>query len=303
MDGKLTNKAIEIAFAATGDYAPMVLTTMLSIVENTHEHINFHILAENFQDKDKFILKDFLYPFDASVEFINIESNLKIFKGAQRGWFKSYIIYARILIPELIACSKVIYMDADIIVNYDIKELWDIDLHCNDKEYPLAASIDVSVNKEAKNILKKIQLAPNHQYFNSGVLIINGERWREEKITQRIVNIVKDTTLTFKFPDQDALNIYFDNNNYLLFEGEYNSSPFFAKQNGEKCKQKCYHYLVEKPWADESVAEADIFWNYAKRTPYYEQLQTLLKENIAKKILYKQKLKEFTATARQRIPM
>ena len=37
----------------------------------------------------------------------------------------------RLLIPDLLECPKVIYFDCDVLVNLDIRELWDIDLEGN----------------------------------------------------------------------------------------------------------------------------------------------------------------------------
>jgi lipopolysaccharide biosynthesis glycosyltransferase len=137
-----TSSSIEICFAASGDYAPFVATTALSIIENTNESVNFHVLTENFEEKDKQILTDFIVGAalpshcNVTIDFIDVSEKLQQFSGTQLCWFKSYIPYARILIPELFPkIDKAIYMDIDIIVNCDIRELWDIDFYSNRNEY------------------------------------------------------------------------------------------------------------------------------------------------------------------------
>ncbi|MEB0233451.1 glycosyltransferase, partial [Undibacterium sp. 10I3] len=47
-------------------------------------------------------------------------------------------------------------------------------------------------------------------YFNSGVMLINVQRWLAAEITQAtIASILKDGK-SFRFPDQDALNVVLD---------------------------------------------------------------------------------------------
>jgi lipopolysaccharide biosynthesis glycosyltransferase len=208
-----------------------------------------------------------------------------MFYGVQLGWHKSYITYARFLISELTHLSKVIYMDVDIIVNCDIKELWDIDFHCEGKEYAIAAIKGYKNNENSR-----LNLSANHCYFNSGLLVVNCDKWRKDKIFQELLEIARHTLIKLKYADQDVLNIYFDN--YLPFDETYNSQPYFVK---EECKEtynpKCYHFTQEKPWLKKDCFKNEIFWKYAEKTPYYEQLiYNINNKTVMEK---KQKEKEF----------
>ena len=73
--------------------------------------------------------------------------------------------------------NRIIYLDADLLFNRDIQELWDIDIN----DYCLAAVPDLNVKKgyiwtyptRGKVIEKSI-------YFNSGVLYMNLENIRKK---------------------------------------------------------------------------------------------------------------------------
>jgi lipopolysaccharide biosynthesis glycosyltransferase len=277
----MNQNSIEIVFAATGDYAPFVATAALSIIENTNERVNFHVLTENFKPEDENTIKDFFADYNnVSFEFIDVIEKLKIFADAQLCWFKSHIPYARILIPEILPqLSKAIYMDIDIICNCNIKELWDIDFQYQGKEYALAA---MKGWRPCDNDIKNLAISPEHKYFNNGVLILNCDKWRKDKIAQALLKIAMEAKIKFKYPTQDVFNICFDNSNYIPFDNAYNYQPVYMKHIDDS-KVKIVHYTMDKPWNDETCAFSNLFWTHARHTPYYEFFTNKLNKIMAAK--------------------
>jgi lipopolysaccharide biosynthesis glycosyltransferase len=51
------------------------------------------------------------------------------------------------------------------------------------------------------------QINPQDPYFNSGVLLIDTERWRSLDIRKRCIEYLTQTAGNRRFPDQDALNV------------------------------------------------------------------------------------------------
>jgi lipopolysaccharide biosynthesis glycosyltransferase len=285
----MKNEPIEIFFIATGNYAPFVATTALSIIENLSVEtrhatsLHFHVLTENFKEEDKRIIVGALRatPLHCNItmDFIDVSEQLKMFESAQLVWFKSYIPYARILIPELFPeINKAIYMDVDIIVNCDIAELWNIDFYNKDTEYALAAAEGYKENYAIENF----GISPEHNYFNNGLLLLNCRKWREEMIAEKLLEIASESKFKFQYPTQDIFNIYFDNNNYVPFDAIYNYQPWFTKHI-EESNAKLIHYTREKPWENENCPLSESFWKIAEKTPYYEFFIEKLKKNrIAK---------------------
>ncbi|CZC53275.1 SP_1767 family glycosyltransferase [Streptococcus pneumoniae] len=78
----------------------------------------------------------------------------------------SSITYARYFIPEYVPEDKVLYLDSDLIVNTSLEKLFSICL----EEKSLAAV------KDTDGIT-----------FNTGVLLINNEKWRQEKLKERLI--------------------------------------------------------------------------------------------------------------------
>jgi lipopolysaccharide biosynthesis glycosyltransferase len=283
----MNKNPIQIFFIASGNYAPFVATTALSIIENTNEDINFHVLTENFEEEDKEKLSKFLklgkFNVNVNIDFTDVSEHLKRFAGAQLCWFKSYITYARILIPELFPdIDKAFYMDIDIIVNCDIKELWDVDFSPlqngdgqGERTYALAAA------KGYKNgyAIKNLGISPEHRYFNAGLLVLNCKMWRENNLTAKLIHLATNTTARLQCADQDIFNIFFDNNNYVAFDRAYNFSP---KYHYDTENFKIIHYCFDKPWENRDCTCSEYFWRIAEKTPYYQQLVTILETERGK---------------------
>jgi lipopolysaccharide biosynthesis glycosyltransferase len=292
---------IKIVFVATGDYASLVATTALSVVENTQEQVLFYVLSLDFEEKDKTILRNFIASFEnAAIDFFDIDEKIKVFDGVNVNRFNSTITYAKLLIPDIVSSNKIIYLDTDIIVNCDIKELWNIDFYSEGKEYTLAAGWDVFLNETSEHTKNTLQLLPEHKYLNTGILVINANKWREEKITPKLVKIAKELKEKILYHEQDVLNLYFDGNNYLPLDERYNSMPYFVDKK-EGYNPKCYHFSWKiKPWLC-NCFKSEIFWKYAHKTPYYEQLQTILRESGGVQKIKEKMVVESAANLRERL--
>jgi lipopolysaccharide biosynthesis glycosyltransferase len=220
------------------------------------------------------------------MDFFDVSEKLKLFESTQLVWFKSYIPYARVLIPELFPeIDKAIYMDIDIIVNCDIKELWNVDLsrHCGldaqspeNREYALAAA----EGYKDDFAIEHYGISPNHKYFNNGLLVMNCQKWREEHIAEKLLKIAAESKFKFRYPTQDVFNIFFDHNNYLAFDWKYNYMP---KYNKDIEKPKIIHYCWDKPWENRDCGFSEYFWRIAEKTPYYEFFREKLRKNMAAK--------------------
>ena len=106
----------------------------------------------------------------------------------------------RLLLPELLPdLAKVAYIDCDVIVRKDIARLYeDTDLGNN----YLAAVYEAPIEQQAET-REAIGCDPR-QYFNSGFLLMNLAKMRDENVSVRLLDACRVDYL--EFPDQDALN-------------------------------------------------------------------------------------------------
>lgn len=106
--------------------------------------------------------------------------------------------YYRISIPELFESSikKILYLDCDMIVKDDIAKLWQEDL----SGYHLGA-----VENLSGHTYKQLGI-PQNEYFNSGMLLINLDLWRQDGIPDKVFRFKKENPHRISTNDQCALN-------------------------------------------------------------------------------------------------
>lgn len=122
----------------------------------------------------------------------------------------------RCYFPDILPCDKVIYLDIDIIVYKSLDSMWNLDI----SDYYLAGVEDLNI-RHPSNMQNYLAGLNYGDYINSGVLLMNLKKMREDNITKKITLLF--SSLKMKFLDQDALNLICAKKNYYL-NSSYNSS-------------------------------------------------------------------------------
>jgi lipopolysaccharide biosynthesis glycosyltransferase len=115
--------------------------------------------------------------------------------------------YLRLLIPEVVPAryARALYLDSDLVVQGDIAELWALP----DEGKPFWAAFDEGVRGTdyVKETLFFADVPAGTPYFNSGVLLIDLPRWREQRISETAVAVLAEHSGHCINVDQDALNV------------------------------------------------------------------------------------------------
>lgn len=110
-------------------------------------------------------------------------------------------VYFRLLAPILFKEYRfLLYLDADIVALDSVQRLLQQDAPMN------VASCVVQEPCEQEKLSFAIGISEGN-YFNSGMLYINTKIWNENKISQKVYKILTESGSSFKYFDQDALNI------------------------------------------------------------------------------------------------
>ena len=241
----LSEDVIHIGFGLhdkDGHYSVWVGTAMQSILEHTDSKICFHILYdETVSEENKRKLKQVAHQKGDVIEFHQIDSaEFECIKDRTQGFTIGTMF--RCMLPELLPdLSKIVYLDADIFVNTDIKELWEFDI----SDYCLAGVADEGVIKfHIPNILYKYPKIDRNQYFNAGVLCMNLRKIKQignlrDLVVEFLVNNPEAT-----YPDQDALNVLF-HNNILYLNSSWNQFVYsHREENIDTLNQGIYHFAA-----------------------------------------------------------
>ena len=259
-----------------GRYSKFVGTTMASIFENTLAPVTIHILHDDTltaDNRDKFSY--LVGRHGQQVKFHNVEKicadeiNFLREKLADKIKLRFSIgAFYRLLMKKILAplqIGKAIYLDADIIVNLDIDELWRQDL----KNFPLAAvpEIDATLNNMVpKKFLIDAKIVNREDYFCSGVIVFNLDALDENFFLDGVQFLVDNPKC--ESPDQDILNAFFSTN-YLKLEQKFDSFVLCCKWEEQPVENRIYHYAGQLVRFD-SYNDYDRLWlEHFLKTPWF----------------------------------
>ena len=124
---------IPVVFGIDKSYVFQAFVVMDSILKNSQSQYHFLVLTKDEieSDTDELYesLRKYYYNFSLSIRKIENEilSNVKIHNP-----HLAEATYYRLLIPQMVPeYEKCIYLDSDLLVNGDLKELFSIDLNDN----------------------------------------------------------------------------------------------------------------------------------------------------------------------------
>ena len=248
---------INVCFAADNNYAKYMGLTLMSILENADKDDVFHffILDNGIRkkEKDKIATLQKIKPFEISYIPINEESFKNLYIH-QRGL--TLTAFARFLIPQLIHEDKIIYLDCDIFVRKSLTPLFNMDI----SNYYMAGVFDFAIKeKYIISRFKRERLLGN--YLNSGVLLINNRRWKEDDVAKKLLDYANTHSAVLKYSDQDCLN-------YILHPHTMKVNPTWNMRN------HCYDpYLFNKQPNKKEILEA-------QKDPAIRHFKPWLKNNI-----------------------
>jgi lipopolysaccharide biosynthesis glycosyltransferase len=192
------------------------------------------------------------------------------------------LLITKFLPPEI---DKAIYLDTDMVVQGNLEDLWNIPLQDN---YVLAVQDDVVLYISMSDGLRNYQdlgIDPDEKYFNSGLLVINLEKWRSENIGEKVIELIKENREYMK-NDQDGLNAVLAGKwgeihprwNQMPRIYDYSSwqeSPHAEDIYKELLHQPCIIHFTNspKPWYAGLKAECrhpkkDLFFQYLDMTDW-----------------------------------
>lgn len=284
-----SDKIIPIVFATNENYAPYAGVCINSVIKNSSKNYFYKVFVFHVGLSGDTIKKlTSIKSENLSTECINISKNIESIKSElySHSYFSNEMYY-RILIPEVLSeYKKAIYLDCDMVVLGDISELYSFEL----KSCCIGAVKNPLHKKMYDYISDNFSIKPE-KYINSGMLLINCEEFRKQNIKNKFFQEIKNHEV-LRYPDQDLLNIVCKNKilylpmnwNYLWHQERLNKgfnedlhliSSELEEYENAKSNIKILHYTGDKkPWTFNAIDGANIFWNYAKQSCFYESINS-----------------------------
>jgi len=200
---------MDIAICINENYLMPSGVMLCSLFENNkEEQIVVHALLGKDGDKCKQPLKDLTSKYHQKILFYDMSQISMDDFPVGLHFQESFITieaYYRLFLMNVLprTMDKVLYLDSDIVICGSIRELWDIDIS------------DVAVGAVPDCFHQDIHETNRIGYevglgiFNSGVLLINLNYWREHDVMKEFVAYAKEAKDHLKYHDQDVLNYVF----------------------------------------------------------------------------------------------
>lgn len=267
----MKNNNISIVVASDNHYAILIAALLKSIERNhtSEEHIDFYIIDDGISKKNKNKIEKSVSTDALTV--IWFEKKSIIPEGVSIPVDKSAFpltTYLRLFAPYALSSDveKLIYLDVDTIVMKDISLLWNTDLEgCT-----IGAVLDVGKTVDCAwggiPNYKELGLLASTKYFNAGIMLIDVTKWREEDISNRVLDTLRSYAEHVVLVDQYGLNVVFANKwkelnpKWNWFATFYEQDPYIihyldikptfkSYRSQEKFKDIFYHYLNQTEWA------------------------------------------------------
>lgn len=263
-------KTVPIFFASNDAYVPYLDVAITSIIENSSKENDYEIIVLktdiSTQNQNKLSRHN---RDNFSIKFYDVKEILEPIKNTLPDMFyytlaAYYRLFIETAFPQY---DKAIYLDSDVVVLTDIAKLYDIDLGDNlvGAIYEQNTDRDIVFTNYVENIIG----IPHKTYFNSGVMVMNLKEFRKFRVQERFLNMLTTYNFDCLAPDQEYINAICHGRVKYLPNG-WNKHSFPEPPEGDL--NVCHYALANKPWHYENTINGEYFWQYAKKSAFYDTI-------------------------------
>jgi len=190
------------------------------------------LIANSNVDKVYFLIEDDKFPYELPdiIQTINV-SNQQYFTEScpnyNTAW--TYMCLLRAAFSKYFPDhDRILSLDVDTITVQDVSELWDMDL----------SDAYIAGVQETDDKKHGVYSEDGHAYFNFGVIMMNLDKLRKDRMDDRIISDINHNR--YGFPEQDSFNVCCDGHT-LSLPSDYNNTVYYHLTD-ESRQPKINHY-------------------------------------------------------------
>ncbi len=307
---RLQKETISVAVAADEAYAPGLCVVVYSLLEQLRAGVglDLYVLSDSITPQTRKHLEAcwgnrlrpvWLFPDNSRVAPV----------VPRYGYAATAPTYYSLIVGSILPAhvTRVILLDADLLILRDLHELWQHDMNGN----VLLAVHDAGTQAMPAGYCgyRQNEARGHRPYFNAGVMLIDLTAWRTERVEQRSLETAEKHKLRFRYYDQDALNVclvgrwgslspVWNKQFALNLFPDWQCSPYTEEEFDQARRNPAIIHFCSatKPWrqiCDHPKADTEAFRRVLSRTGWVEdpfQEPTALQE-----------ISEFFARRRRRL--
>lgn len=275
------NQKIELLFTLDEGYLAPLKVALLSIYDNhPHQTLRIWLVHERISTESIASLQTFC-------DYLGFE--LQVIKVDGSNWASAPTVarypkemYFRLLAGEILPkeVTKVLYLDPDILVINSLSDLWKLEL----EQHLLAAATHTGLLDVATPI-NKVRLDLDHEYYNSGVMLLNLTQARQKVQWADISRVIEKYAHFLVLPDQDILNYLYGKYALTIPEERWNyDARMYGKYFTRSLSKHDLHWVMAntsilhfcgkpKPWDKKHDNRfTALYLSYQKRVAQLEAI-------------------------------
>lgn len=206
-----TSDSIHIALSSDNNYFEGLLVTTWTIAKNCSRpnQLCFHILDGGINENNFDFLRKALDSFRCKIDRITVNQKTDL-TGLGTWHGNSRMAYARLLLPNILKeADHVIYSDVDFVWIGDVARLWELRDQNQLLGYVHRTAKGFEICKAEHDWAKQFHITlDNGQYFCTGMLLMNLRKFRDERVSEKMFDLLKRGGGAAPFADQTVLNMF-----------------------------------------------------------------------------------------------
>lgn len=264
---------VNVVFGSDKSYIAHLAVALCSLFDNNSDlALNVYVLNSDIDPSSWKKIESIAERYGQTL--IDLKVSERDLEGLVLNWHFSLATYYRVLIPKELPVGKALYLDVDIVVNGSIGQLYSTDLG----DGFLAAVQEPNFDRH-----EELEMSKGAKYFNAGMMLINLDRWRNERLTERVIELVKRKPEAMMFSDQCGINSIVNGrwkevdprfNLVHSYAGEDISGytgmfPDNVLENARKRPVIIHFSGGSKPWHfRRKHPYRYLYWKYRRKTPF-----------------------------------
>jgi len=263
-------ETINILTTLNKNYLPQLQVMLTSLaVNNPNDTFSIYLLHSGIAAEDMIGVEQQCEAY--GYRFSPIQVNDNLFEAAPITKRYPKEMYYRLLAHKLLPLEleRILYLDPDILVINPLRPLWETEL----KENVFAAAAHTG-KTELANSVNQLRLGTEHDYYNSGVLLMDLNKARTEIIPEDIFEYVELKGKELILPDQDVLNAVYGNRilpiDDVIWNYDARNYSNYMVRSGGLCNMVWVleHTVIlhfcgkEKPWKPRYVRRFGILYQH-----------------------------------------
>ena len=290
--------SIPVVTASDEKFVPHLAAMLASIQDNLDNNtdLDFIVLDGGISQRNKnYLERQFQRDGSGRITFLDCTD---LYTAISVHMHFSTPTYYRLSLTEILkGYKKIIYLDADLIVLADLRDLYDIPL---ENGFAVAAVSDVVMKhfvatgtpalystggQKAEQYLREwVGMGNNYAgYFQAGVMLIDIDKFKDKNIYDKSLCELKKKK--YWFVDQDVLNKLLNDSvqyldmswnvmNHLLMVTKGLDNDLVRKIKESIDSPRIIHYAGKKakPWNNMNAPMSQYYWHYSRKTYWYDEL-------------------------------